>query len=123
MFTLGFMSLSLVGYYARDWHTMQLVIACATLPAFAIHFILPTSNRWLYSKNRNSEARRALKQFSRKCGATLEETFLLKIESESAVPQQRVSSLDIFKQPQMRLISLNSMYCWFVTSMVYYGLG
>ena len=27
------------------------------------------------------------------------------------------------KWPKMRKISFNSGYCWFVTSMVYYGLG
>ena len=33
------------------------------------------------------------------------------------------TSADLLKWPKMRLIALNSGYCWFVTSMVYYGLG
>ena len=117
------MSLSLVGYFARDWHTMQLVLGCMALPAIGFHFILPTSNRWLYSKNRPTEARLALKQFSKKCKTELDEKFISYVENQANTTVERVSSLDIFKLTKMRLITINSMYCWFVTSMVYYGLG
>ena len=59
IFSLGFMSLSLIAFYARDWHTMELVIALCVTPVFAFHFVLPKSYRWLYSKDRITEARQA----------------------------------------------------------------
>ena len=64
LFSLGFMSLSLIGYYARDWHLMQVVIACLALPILAFHFLLPTSHRWLYSKEQTEKGRQELQKFA-----------------------------------------------------------
>lgn len=84
--------------------------------------MLPTSYRWLYSKNRNDEARSALKVFSKKCNNELDDDFISYVESCANSVEEKASGTDIFRLPKMRLITINSMYCWFVTSMVYYGL-
>jgi len=80
LFAIGYISLSLISYYARDWHNMQLIISLCTLPFFLIYFFLPTSARWLYSKNRNAEARQVLLKLSDKTGGEMDDSFLSMFE-------------------------------------------
>ena len=142
-FSIGFGSLSLIGYYARDWHDMQIWIAVSCAPFFILYFLCPTSYRWLYAKGnsdfrnfcydfecfpllgRSEEARVELQKFAKKCGVELSDDYVEKIEGLTAErsTMKNYTSIDLLKWPKMRLISLNSGYCWFVTSMVYYGLG
>jgi len=125
IFSIGFAFLSLVGYYARDWHDMQIWIVCFCAPYFVIHFFIPTSHRWLYSKQKQEQARAELKQFAKNCNVDLNDDFIEKVESKTADLSTlgNYTSADLMKWPKMRKISFNSGYCWFVTSMVYYGLG
>jgi OCT family organic cation transporter-like MFS transporter 4/5 len=124
IFSFGFMSLSLIAYYARDWHTMELVIALCVTPVFAFHFVLPQSFRWLYSKDKINEARVAVLEFSDKNGGSLDLNYLEKVEAAAnSGNTQQVKILEVFKFPKMKWITVNCMYGWFVTSMVYYGLG
>ena len=70
-FSIGFGSLSLIGYYARDWHDMQIWIAVSCAPFFILYFLCPVSHRWLYAKGKIDEARSELKKFGDRCGADL----------------------------------------------------
>ena len=45
-FELGIALLSVIAYYQRDWHDMQLVMSLLAIPFFAIYFFLPSSPRW-----------------------------------------------------------------------------
>ena len=55
----------------------------------------------------------------------MDDEFLSEVEKKSSIASsaKNYTSLDLLKWPKMRLITINSGYCWFVTSMVYYGLG
>ena len=55
----------------------------------------------------------------------MDDDFLSEVEKKSSVASsvKNYTSIDLLKWPKMRLITINSGYCWFVTSMVYYGLG
>ena len=90
-----------------------------------IHAFTPLTPRWLYSKGYVKEARANLKNIGSKSKIELSDEFLEKIEAESENQSKArtYTSLDLLKWPKMRLITLNCGYCWFVTSMVYYGLG
>ena len=67
-------------------------MACCCVPYLVFHFFIPTSNRWLYSKKRTEEARAALIEFGRKCGADLDE----KLISEAEGDVERKSSSRIY---------------------------
>ena len=125
MFSMGYGSLSLIGYYARDWHYMQVLLGLSCLPFFVFYFLLPPSHRWLYSKGHRAEGRKELKAFAKRCGVDLADESAEKVEGMTAEmgSMRYYTSFDLMKWPKMRLVSLNSGYCWFVTSMVYYGLG
>lgn len=75
LFSIGYGSLSLIGYWARDWHNMQLLLALSCAPFFVLYFLSPPSYRWLYAKGRTSEGRKELKMFARKCGVDLSQGF------------------------------------------------
>jgi len=51
---------------------------------------------------------------------TFEEKIIANSEDETA---QHYSSLDLMRPKHMRKITFIMTYCWFVTSMIYYGLG
>ena len=89
------------------------------------HWFLPITPRWLYSKGRVEEARRNLRNLGAKYNIELDDEFLSEVEKKSSIAStvKTYTSLDLLKWPKMRLITINSGYCWFVTSMVYYGLG
>ena len=46
-FELGIGLLSVIAYYKRDWHDMQLVISLFALPFVVIYYFLPPSPRWV----------------------------------------------------------------------------
>lgn len=125
-FELGIALLSVIGYYNRDWHNMQLYMALFSIPFFVLYFFIPTSPRWLYAKGRNQEARKVLMEISDRSGGTLDEKFLDMFEEkvlENEYKGGNYSSLDLFKYTHMRLITFIMFWGWLVTSMVYYGLG
>ena len=55
--------------------------------------------------------------------AVIDHKFLAEVEEAGTTCVVKVNGSAIFKMPKMRLITLNCLYGWFVTSMVYYGLG
>lgn len=126
-FELGIGLLSVIAYYKRDWHDMQLVISLFALPFVVIYYFLPPSPRWLYAKNRNEEAREVLKKISEKSGGSIDDKFLDTFEEkvlENEVDEQcNYTSIDLLKYKNMRMITFIMFWGWFVTSMVYYGLG
>ena len=67
-------------------------------------------------------------KISSKSGGTIDTKFLDMfeekiIESESENSQTHYTSLDLLKHKNLRFITGIMFYGWFVTSMVYYGLG
>ena len=66
-FAVGYMFLSYIAYMERDYHVMQVYISLFAIPYFIFYWLIPTSPRWLYTKNRNSEAREILMKFSLAC--------------------------------------------------------
>ena len=45
------------------------------------------------------------------------------IANQDTSSAQHYSSLDLVRPKNMRKITIIMFYCWFVTSMIYYGLG
>ena len=125
-FAVGYMLLSYIAYLERDYHVMQVYISLFAIPYFIFYWLIPTSPRWLYTKKRNSEAREILMKFSLACDneCDLDEDFLISLEtSNDGQAKTRFTSLDVLRPKHMRRITFDLLYCWFVTSLIYYGLG
>ena len=62
---------------------------------------------------------------SRRSGGQIDDKFLEIFEQglENASQRTNYTSLDLMKYKDMRKITFIMVYGWFVTSMVYYGLG
>ena len=129
-FELGIVVLSIIGYYNRDWHDVQLAFLWLGIPFLPMFFALPKSTRWLYSKGRTKEARENLKLFSEKTNESINDNFINKFEekflaaeTENPTSCKSYGFRDLFKNEKLRKITIIMCFNWFVTSMVYYGLG
>lgn len=127
-FELGIVVLSIIGFYNRDWHDVQLAFFWLGLPFLPMFFALPKSTRWLYSKGRTKEARDNLKLFSEKTNCSIDDNFIHKFEEKFFAAETETSCesfgfRDLFKNAKLRKITIIMCFNWFVTSMVYYGLG
>ncbi|CAG5102561.1 Oidioi.mRNA.OKI2018_I69.chr1.g359.t1.cds [Oikopleura dioica] len=127
-FELGIVVLSIIGYYNRDWHDVQIAFLWVGIPFIPMYFALPRSTRWLYSKGMVKEARENLAALSAKTNGSIDTNFLDKFEEKFLAPESSVACesygvVDLFKNSKLRKLTLIMCFNWFVTSMVYYGLG
>lgn len=61
----GFGALALMGYFIRDWPTLQMAIALVNLVMLTYFFIIPESPRWLLSGGRFSEAEAIMRKIGK----------------------------------------------------------
>jgi len=132
LFSLGYISLSFVGYLCRDWRDQMIVIALMPTAYLLIFFwLLPKSARFLFSAGRNEEAKQSLKRiathFPKK---QIDDDFINQVEYSTQLDMAQksgdetvYSQADLFKEPGIRRITLFCMYQWFATTLVYYGLS
>ncbi|CAG5103766.1 Oidioi.mRNA.OKI2018_I69.chr1.g926.t1.cds [Oikopleura dioica] len=124
LFELGIVVLSIIGYYNRNWHDVQIGLVLVGLPFLPLYFYLPSSYKWLYSKGKNSEARATLKLISAKTGGTIDDEWINEFELKSLNNEEEKAGIaDLIKNPYLRWKTVVMFFNWFVTSMVYYGLG
>jgi len=95
---------------------------------FLFYQCFSKSTRWLYSKGRTKEARDNLKLFSEKTNCSIDDNFIHKFEEKFFAAETETSCesfgfRDLFKNAKLRKITIIMCFNWFVTSMVYYGLG
>nr|XP_039251339.1 organic cation transporter protein-like [Styela clava] len=148
-FALGFCLLALLGYYIRDWRTLQLAISVPLAGIVVILWFLFESPRWLISSKKYIVAERIVRKIM-DSGKNLHSDEAKKLES--IAHQQRIyrgiddgqeaeslhtemtdekelksskkmySVIDLLRSPNMRKKSFILFYEWMVTSSVYYGL-
>ncbi|XP_072020772.1 organic cation transporter protein-like [Amphiura filiformis] len=130
---VGYMLLSVLAYFFRDWRTLELVIS---VPMFLYLFLIPffpESARWLLSKGDIEKARPVIEKAATCGNIVLPESIFeecddkLTKEDEAedniTTTGKTLSLIDIMRYPNMRWRTLNMMFNWWVNSMVYYGLS
>merc|ERR1712241_323111 len=64
MFSLGYCSLSLVGYLCKDWRDQMIVISVIPVVYFVFWWFLPKSARFMFAAGRNEEAKNSLRRIA-----------------------------------------------------------
>ncbi|CBY18882.1 unnamed protein product [Oikopleura dioica] len=130
--SLGFLTLSFIGIFFRDWKTQSLVIAFFPLPFVLFFFwVLPISSPWLFSTGNYERAKWNVLQIGKKYfpDCNIDNNFaeelcvhMEKVESEDLNVRVK-TQLDIVRPPGMRKIVIIELYQWFATTLVFYGLA
>ena len=130
MFSVGYISLSFVGYFCKDWRLQMIVIACIPAVFFLFYFFLPSSARFMFSAGRNEDAKKALRRIaSHYPKANIDEEFINQVEYSTQLDMSGktddvvYTQADCFKTAGTRRITMLCMYQWFATTLVYYGLS
>ncbi|XP_022084587.1 solute carrier family 22 member 3-like [Acanthaster planci] len=88
-----------------------------------IPLFVQESVNWLVSKGRIEEANKVVRRVAMINGKALPDVLFDKEdmeETESSVPP---SFIDLFKTPNMAAKTINMMFNWMVTTLIYYGLS
>ncbi|KAK6492196.1 solute carrier family 22 member 13-like [Huso huso] len=120
-FSVGLMVLPGMAYAVREWRTLQLGLSVPLALTGIFFCILPESARWLLTQGKQEEAKKLILKAASVNKRTVPETLLHQMEGEKS--GKTGSVLDLFRKPRLRRITLIMSYIWFVTSLVYYGLG
>ncbi|CAH1798693.1 unnamed protein product, partial [Owenia fusiformis] len=121
MWGVGYLLLAAITYGIRDWFTLALALAGPQLLNFIFIFILPESARWLYAKEKKIQGDKVVKKIAKWNKTKLPD--ILNVEIKEPEHKTQATLLDLFRTPNLRLISMIQFFIWFVTSMVYYGLS
>ena len=141
-FAFGIMLLSYpFAYLLNEWRDLQLWICVSTLPTIILGSIfLPKSYKFLISQGKSEEAYEVAcnmmvknKSICHQNGAYdvsedsknhLKENIEIQcLEVNNKKENKNASLIDVWQNKNMRKITLNLMFNWFVNSMVYYGLS
>ncbi|KAL9979756.1 hypothetical protein ACROYT_G017465 [Oculina patagonica] len=119
--TLSLIALAGVAYLVRDWRTLCIVTGAPAILIVLGWFFTPESLRWLLVKGKMKEAENLYRKIARVNGKELpEET--LEIDTHTDAKTRLGDIRDLFKTRSLIRTTLISWFCWFVNSMVYYGV-
>ncbi|XP_068202142.1 organic cation transporter protein-like [Palaemon carinicauda] len=147
-FAIGFMLVPGIAYFVRPWRWLQAAYAIPFLPLILYFWFLPESPRWLLSQGRYEEA---LKVFSWAAKVNRRplppsDALLVSLKTiaknsgiepkaktkRSGQPQESFGRqlwgkfrhiFILLLKPSLRKRILICFFCWFVASMVYYGVS
>ncbi|XP_076821885.1 organic cation transporter protein-like isoform X3 [Clavelina lepadiformis] len=134
-YALGYMILSGIAYQWRNWHQIQFVLSMFSLPSLVFLIFIPESPRWLFTTNRVEKGKEVCSRIAKYNKVKLnepevwDEAIIEKDElqdfkkEENGENERKYSTLDLFKTPKIRLVSLKVIFCWFVNALVYYGVS
>ncbi|XP_030828756.1 solute carrier family 22 member 3 [Strongylocentrotus purpuratus] len=111
-FAVGYMALSLLAFYVRNWRHLQLVVSLLPTILLIIYVRTPESPRWLLSKGRIREATKVMRKLGKINGAEIKETFNLdNVKTGMKVEGGRDQGLvKLLRSPRLRLYTLNLMF-------------
>ncbi|XP_030828384.1 organic cation transporter protein-like [Strongylocentrotus purpuratus] len=118
-YAVGYMFLALPAYYIRSWRLLTLTM---TLPLFW----LPESARWLISVGKYDKAEKVITKVAEVNKVELQKPLFTKEfmeEQERIRKEHRPTGLDLIRTPRMRMRTINLVFIWMVTGMVYHGLS
>ncbi|KAM6169899.1 solute carrier family 22 member 13-like [Rhynchocyon petersi] len=120
-FAIGQMVLAGLAYGVRNWRLFQIA---GTTPVFLLVFYawaLPESAQWLLIRGKVEEAKQLIQKAASVNKRNLSPELLNQLAPEKTAHSG--NALDLFRQPQLRKMTLILFSVWFVDSLVYFGLS
>ncbi|XP_014800389.1 PREDICTED: solute carrier family 22 member 13 [Calidris pugnax] len=118
---IGQIILAGLSYGIRNWRLLEIA---GSAPIFAFFFyiwVIPESARWLVTKGRIEEAKKALQKAASVNKRTIPPELLEQLKPETQTKSG--STLDLFRKKHLRNVTLIMSCAWFADSLVYYGLS
>ncbi|XP_056451271.1 solute carrier family 22 member 6-like [Gadus chalcogrammus] len=128
-YTMGQLLLALVAYFIRDWRWLTFAVSLPFYVAFLYSWWLLESSRWLALKNKPEQAVKNLRAVARYNGRRADgkkidvEVVQSSMKKEMSGCKSSYTSLDLFRTPTMRKMTVCLSAVWFATSFAYYGLS
>ncbi|KAL7630040.1 UNVERIFIED_CONTAM: hypothetical protein RMT77_019833 [Armadillidium vulgare] len=137
-FGMGYLLLIFCSYFFRDWRVLQLTISVPSIILITHFWILPESPRWIFLKGKEKEGIEMLKSMAKynRIDFPSEDKIkpLLKLIKEEVNCKEKTNFFEkiksvlnmiatLMRTRNMRRRNLIMFYCWFVSSMLFYGLA
>ncbi|CAL8303310.1 unnamed protein product [Gadus morhua 'NCC'] len=128
-YTMGQLILALVAYFIRDWRWLTFAVSLPFYVAFLYSWWLLESSRWLVLKNKPEQAVENLRLVARYNGRQADgekidvEMVKSSMKKEMSGCKSSYTTLDLFRTPTMRKMTVCLCAVWFSTSFAYYGLS
>lgn len=127
-FAGGIMLVAGWGALIPDRFLLQIVYGLHSLLLVGHWWLMDESPRWLWTQGRKDEAVKIVAKGVDMNGKGIpldRQYYLTKSKMDSAVepPQEKAGISDLFKTPNLRIMTINLCFCWFANSLVYYGLS
>ncbi|GFV95747.1 organic cation transporter protein [Trichonephila clavipes] len=111
--SLGFASLSALGWFFRHWFWFQLALSLPLLPLVFTYRLVPESPRWLLTRGKTTKFNELVEKAARVNGKVIKGDVKDLIHSEIEADNQKDQTLlYIFKWPKMKNRALNCFYIW-----------
>uniref|UniRef100_A0A8C6XND4 Major facilitator superfamily (MFS) profile domain-containing protein n=1 Tax=Naja naja TaxID=35670 RepID=A0A8C6XND4_NAJNA len=118
---LGQMALAGIAYLIRDWRLFQIITSAPALVIIFYVWVLPSSARWLITRNKMKEAKEILLRAASINNRTISQDVIDQLALERKLPPRCI--LDFFKKSHLRNMTLIMAWIWFVDSLVYYEMS
>lgn len=129
---VGIMLTSAVAYYFRTWRETTLVCAIGCAPFLLMTLYIGESPRWLISEGKTQKAVDRINfmaKINRKEITTADWDDARELWEKSQkqtslnLESTKKTSIDLFKNPTMRILVLLLMFNWFCCSFIYFGIS
>ncbi|KAM6919983.1 solute carrier family 22 member 21-like [Lycodopsis pacificus] len=127
-FGVGYALLPLVAYFIRGWRMLLVATAVPGFLFIPAWWLIPESPRWLLQKGRVTEAELVIRVLAKRNRVPAPEVIFradecLELMQNKGEEEQTYTYLDLIRTPNLRNITILSVFIWISTSMVFYGLS
>lgn len=126
-FTIAACMLPWIALYLKSWQLLAFVTSAPLCLSLLTPWLLPESARWLVSQGKIERAVKILKKFERINGTEVKPEIYdqfkkscIKLQKEEAA-NSSYSTLDLFKTPRLRQITLLFIVIWMAISLAFDG--
>ncbi|KAG1691504.1 Organic cation transporter protein [Nymphon striatum] len=132
-FSVGTLVLTMFSYLTKSWRITPLISIVPLIMMFILHLKIPESLRWQLSMGKYDKALKTMKVCSGMNRYTLPSEDILQQEIENIKKEKtieekdkrnkktKVTLLDLFKTPEVRIRTLITYLLWFTVSFCYYA--
>ncbi|XP_067675805.1 organic cation transporter protein-like [Haliotis asinina] len=124
-FTSGYLFLTGVAFFIRDWHTLELVMATPVAVFLIYWWIIPESPRWLLNVFRLEEAEIIIRHAARVNKVTIPDSAMQfeKEDMDAKLKMPKTSIVQLFTHRTLFFRTVVLFYSWMTVSLAYFGLS